>query len=325
MWLSPLVDIVFLANRVALQKQVHESTVYEELADEMEQFWEPYKRMGDYYRNNEYEGRSLLVNSVCPQLCGREREKLALLLVVIGGVPGVYQGTSLRGQSHLLLVGDAGVGKSQFLQFAAKLSARSVMTTGVGSTSAGLTVAAVRGENGDWMLEAGALVLADGGVCCIDEFDSISKTDARSIHEAMEQCCLSVAKAGMVCKLDTRTSVIAAMNAKGRYDRSRSISANTAIASPLLSRFDLILVLDDAVDVDDDTRISKFILNRNTKSAAPPPVPFGLEKLQAYLTLVRAKFHPQLCEGAKAVINAYYQLQRSKDPANRCDACVRAC
>lgn len=255
--------------------------------------------------------------------------KLAVALTLIGGVQHVdTSGTKIRGESHLLLVGDPGTGKSQFLKFAAKLCNRSVITTGLGSTSAGLTVTAVK-DGGEWVLEAGALVLADGGLCCIDEFDSMRVHDRATIHEAMEQQTVSVAKAGLVTTLSTRTIVLAATNPKGQYDPDQSLSVNTTLSGPLLSRFDIVLVLLDKKNPEWDAVVSSHILAENgeEKSRRPNPEDLGsvwsLPMLRRYIHYVKQRFKPVLTKESERIISSYYQLQRRSATHNAARTTVR--
>lgn len=310
-------------------------------------------------------GRDCIVRSICPQIYGMYLLKLFLTMSLVGGVS--YRdpsGTRIRGESHLLIVGDPGTAKSQFLRYAAKISPRSVLTTGIGTTSAGLTVTAVREPGtGEWMLDAGALVLADGGVCCIDEFDGIREHDRGAIHEAMEQQTLSVAKAGLVCTLDTRTTVIAAVNPKGgkisteiglgesgttggdsnnsRYNEESTLPISVGIASPLLSRFDIVLTLLDQRNEDWDRQLSSFILNgymcgassaastntsdcssgRTARSGEADVWP--LQKLQQYFYYIRSSLKPRLSRQAQRILTKYYTMERTAAGRNAARTTVR--
>lgn len=167
-----------------------------------------------------------------------------------------------------MLVGDPGTAKSQFLKYVEKTAHRAVYTTGKGSTAVGLT-AAVRKDpiTGEWMLEGGALVLADNGTCLIDEFDKMNDKDRTSIHEAMEQQTISISKAGIVTTLQARCSVIAAANpTRGRYDPSRTFHDNVDLTDAILSRFDILCVVKDTVDPEDDERLAGFVVESHTRS-----------------------------------------------------------
>lgn len=296
-----------------------------------------------------WHGRSILVESFCSQIHGMHLVKLAVLLTVIGGCNPNAQPCSLevesevlagekarllRREGHLLLVGDPGTAKSQFLVAASRILHRSVQTTGSGSTNAGLTVAAVK-EAGSWQLEAGALVLSDGGICCIDEFNSLRPHDRTAIHEAMEQQTLSVAKAGLVCKLSTRCSVLAACNARGGdFEEGQSISSNVALASPLLSRFDLILVLNDRKSRAWDEQLSNAILQaaiqqrgHHPRNGSRPNNPIqrllDWDQLRTYINHVRNHLNPTMSLGARLILGKYYQKQRRADSRDAARTTIR--
>ncbi|KAG9451419.1 hypothetical protein H6P81_011384 [Aristolochia fimbriata] len=314
-------DPVLVANYVRRTNELKsEIDIPEDVVKKFEQFWLDFKDMP-------LKGRNAILRGICPQVFGLFTVKLAVALTLIGGVQHVdASGTKVRGESHLLLVGDPGTGKSQFLKFAAKLSNRSVITTGLGSTSAGLTVTAVK-DGGEWVLEAGALVLADGGLCCIDEFDSMREHDRATIHEAMEQQTISVAKAGLVTTLSTRTIVFGATNPKGQYDPYQPLSVNTTLSGPLLSRFDIVLVLLDTKNPEWDQIVSSHILseqgdadsgkNEDLRYVWPLPL------LRRYIHYVKARFQPILTKDAERVISNYYQLQRRSGTKNAARTTVR--
>ncbi|KAH9671836.1 putative DNA helicase MCM8 [Citrus sinensis] len=206
-----------------------------------------------------------IVQSICPSIYGHELVKAGITLALFGGVRkhSMYQNkVPVRGDIHVIVVGDPGLGKSQLLQAAAAVSPRGIYVCGNATTKAGLTVAVVKDSvTNDYAFEAGAMVLADSGLCCIDEFDKMS-AEHQALLEAMEQQCVSVAKAGLVASLSARTSVLAAANpVGGHYNRAKTVNENLKMSAALLSRFDLVFILLDKPDELLDKRVSEHIMS----------------------------------------------------------------
>ncbi|CAN1805554.1 Probable DNA helicase MCM8 [Linum perenne] len=214
-----------------------------------------------------------LLQSICPSIFGHELVKAGITLSLFGGVRKHSMDQNkvpVRGDIHVIIVGDPGLGKSQLLQAAAAISPRGIYVCGNATTNAGLTVAVVKDSmTSDYSFEAGAMVLADSGLCCIDEFDKLS-AEHQALLEAMEQQCVSVAKAGLLASLSARTSVLAAANpVGGHYNRAKTVNENLKMSAALLSRFDLVFILLDKHDEVLDKRLSDHIISLHAGNKEP--------------------------------------------------------
>ena len=254
--------------------------------------------------------------SISPTIYGRDSLKMAAALSLFAGTrkprPG---GGYKRGDIHVLFVGDPGTGKSEILKSAIEISPRGLYTSGKGSTAVGLTAAVIKdSETNQMNLEAGAVVLANGGVAAIDEFDKMDSGDRSALHEAMEQQTVSIAKAGIVATLKAQTAIIAAANPRsGRYDRYKTPTQNINLPPSLLSRFDLIFVVVDKPNPADDAQMAEFILKSSmidpkssTEDISQITAPIAAELLKKYIKHARRTCFPVLSKEAKERIKEFY-------------------
>ena len=252
-----------------------------------------------------------IIKSTAPSIRGYRNVKEAIALQLFGGAAKVLEDdTRLRGDIHILIVGDPGIGKSQILKYVSILAPRSIFTSGKGTTGAGLTAAAVRDELGGWSLEAGALVLGDQGNVCVDELDKMREEDRSALHEALEQQTVSIAKAGIMATLNSRCSVLAAANPKfGRFDRYKALAEQIDLPSPILSRFDLIFVIEDKPDVRNDSELAQHILDIHQKNS----VEYAIEPdlLRKYIAYARKNSNPKLTNEAMDVLKEFYVSTRN--------------
>ncbi len=269
-----------------------------------------------------------IVLSLAPTIHGMEDEKEAIALQLFGGVEKRHpDGVRTRGDIHILIVGDPGVAKSQLLRYVAEVAPRGIYTSGKGATAAGLTAAAVKDDfaGGRWVLEAGMLVLADGGVAVIDELDKMTPEDRSAMHEALEQQTVSIAKAGITATLNARCPVLAAANPKlGRFTPDRSIAEQIDLPPTLLSRFDVIYSIQDKPNQQRDRFLASRILlsHRDGESreagavakGAPSATgaPFEPDFLRKYIAYARKNVRPVLTNEALQTLEDFYVSVREQ-------------
>jgi len=253
-----------------------------------------------------------LIASFAPHIKGHALFKEAILLLIVGSIQRVLtDGTKIRGDINIFLVGDPGTAKSEMLKFCARIAPRGLYTSGRGSTAAGLTAAVVKDASGIFMLEAGAVVLGDQGLVCIDEFDKMRPEDRSALHEVMEQQSASIAKGGIVATLNARTSILAAANPMfGKYDIFKNIYENVNLPIPLLTRFDLVFIVRDIPSQEKDRNIAQHIISQHGSSGTDTTSLIDIDILTKYLSYAK-RGEPALTKEAENLIMEFYLKMRN--------------
>jgi len=262
----------------------------------------------------------LLVNSIAPNVYGYEDVKKGILLQLFEGTkPEEHDSNSNRWLIHVLITGDPGLGKSELLKEVAKLAPKGMFVSGTGATDVGLTASAVKDElTGKWAMEAGAIVLADSGILCLDEFDKMRKKTMKSLNEPMEQLTVTSAKAGLVQTMTARTSILAAANPKySKFDRYKSIKEQIDIPESTLSRFDLVYAVEDVINEESDKDLATKVLD-NEKAIENIKM-VDSELLKKYIAYAKSEINPVLTYAAKEVISDFYVKTRQA-AANNTDS-----